>query len=205
MKTLTKGNILGLIPIADKKTLRPALHGLYFDGETITATDSYKLIRVKHAGMKSEDFPILENVLPRHTIEKPFILNIDDLKKVKFENNKYLPILSTAIFANETEDDISIVSTDLSCNSVTKIKKTNADYPNVDAVIPNDEPKDAVGIDLKHLIPLLKAMQDNGCEQIKIETRGKDKPVIIKGAVFVNHELKMNGDVLGLIMPILFQ
>jgi hypothetical protein len=169
MKTTIDKSILAVAQFADKSDLRPALASVYIDNEKMVATDSYKLLEVKHtlrgeADNNAEGFPEIANVNRVRFLEKPVLIPAKDiLKKLKLSTKQPLPVLNTALLCNETEKTIALATTDLETSNVLQLKKVEADFPKYETMFPPAENIGAsVLMDAKVLIEALTAFIEAG-------------------------------------------
>ena len=202
MKAINK-NILAVAKIASTdKINRPLLQGVLITPDHYIATDSVLMLEVSRSkDLDVKDFPTLTNQKLETSINRNIKLNAEQiLKKIKFNKNKTLPALESAVLANENDDFVEVVTTDLESYSKQGIRKVKGGFPDFSPVIPEDKNCLANSlVDIELTIKLLKSMRECGDTSVEFSLFSKGQQ---KGGPYCPLKLKGNsGDTLGLIMP----
>lgn len=184
MKTITK-DILLAAKFAASVDYRPALNAVQINDDCMVATDSYKLIKIMYKG-EAEDitiFPATNAIRKLAKINEPFLLPANQLlKKLKFTSNKDFPILSGGVLCNDSEDKVSIFTTDLETSNVLEFKKVKETFPKWEAVLPAQTPKASVFVDVDKLIETLQAFKSkNAQSKVLINIFDQNQPLVING------------------------
>ena len=202
MKTLNK-NLLACAKIASSNKIRPVLACVYITNDKMVTTDSYSILEIKnYSKFDSTDFPVIQGCEHvKELKEEGILLNAKDIiEKVKFRKSKSknLPILGEAVLTNETENTISIVSTDLSTNNIISFGKKDGNFPDYSRIIPTKEPISQGFIDLEKLKKMCEAFLLAGKTSVRLKLYNEkgEKPCPI---------MFENDNVTGLIMPLTSQ
>ena len=181
MNKLINKDVLIAAKIASKSPIKPALASVFITPEKIIATDSFKALIIDRIDdVNSEDFPVAE---PKANLSDEGVLIKADqlLKKLKFTKNKTLEIINEKALLVEKDDSVDIITTDLETTDTVNFRKVDDSFPDVEALIPTDEPKVSADFSPIMLIELLEAFKEKSLlETITIEMRGSDEVLIIK-------------------------
>ena len=189
---LSKQN-LSIGVICSKQKHRPALCGLYLDpqNKTITATDSYRLIRMQ---LEEVDDAIMINEKYTITPSHPLIIPAESAKSAKAKIRKTsLPDFEGCFFLS----DNIVASTDLTTAEITQFQKVEEEYPDVDKVINEAKAKDGkmyIKVNAKLLADTLKAFAEASGEHVVLKFTDESDAIIITNA-------KAEDGAIGLVMP----
>lgn len=148
--------------ITEKNSVRPPLGGVLIDNVKMCATDSFKLIQVKH-----------EKPLKEFT--EPIVLHAEDIKKVKVgKKTKSLTV--------EREDNHALVKTEEADGTITekRVSVINEDYPAVEQItgIMEEEAKNEIVVNATYLIELLKCYDKD--QHVTLKFHDKNTPLVIE-------------------------
>ena len=191
MKSLDK-KVLAVASIASKNSARPVLCGVLFRDGKMVATDSYKLLEIGlDQNLDASEFPVSDQQVMQN--EANFILPAESLKKIKFNKKAQdaFPILSNAVFVDEADKHVSILTSDLVEESKIKIPKIEGNFPPLSKIFPEGEGASVV-VDIKYLKEMVWAFEKAGCKSVKLTTYGK-----LQGLVLTHKD----NNVRGVIMP----
>lgn len=185
MKTITK-DLLVAAKFAAKDGIRPVLASVMIDNEKMVATDSYKLIEIKHGANEAKDFPIVEGNTQVESLEKPVLIMAKDvLKKMKFTSVRGLPVLDDAVLANESEKTISLLTTDMETANALQFRKVDGQFPDYERVMPAKDKEPLVTVKLNALLlaEVLAAFESDSYAKNGIELKiyGVLDPIVIEG------------------------
>ncbi len=146
---------LEIVKIASKDETRPALQGLYIDGDTTVMTDGHKLMTVKSKPMPTEDWPA--NSIPWKKNSEPFIISREQVEKCLKnipKKSQVKLLLNAAIGKVENEPCLVCQTTDIYSTDKVEGSEIDAKYPNYKQVIPDykdNENYQAFGVSARYL------------------------------------------------------
>ncbi|HLY22262.1 MAG TPA: hypothetical protein VKT83_07315 [bacterium] len=192
--------------VASKDENRSALCGVHVKatdaGVIIEATDGARMIRATvPTPFKPEDFPTIAGFDANANGAQEAIIPLDAWKKAfkAVPKPKYRPILGCLALTME-QAQVTFASTDLQSASITPVKPVDGNYPNIDQVMPKDEPTFAIAFDANILADTLKALaalaDDGHKPMVRFEFHGSEKAT----KVVVSHS-KESAQVEALVMP----
>lgn len=185
---------LAVADIADKKNTR--FDSVLFTANETVATDTYRIIEVSCPEIPADDFPSLDGMIK--DISEPIYLKAEGLKKIKVPKSKTLPMLEHVILADEKEDSVSIISTDLeTINRTTVCKNKGEKFPEYQQLFEQGKDDDIeITVNAEYLIGLLKILS-------KVEPLGYVKIKVGRGFVPILLSAKnKNQKARALLMPV---
>lgn len=174
--------IKNIASIADvKNETRPVLGGVLIDNVKMCATDSFKLIQVKHEK-------------PRPEFNKPLVLDAKEIKK-GIKINKSTAAVEITPAGNSAR--VTVIDPKKPIQQVT-IPLIDEDYPAVEQItnILDEKPEAEIVVTAGLLIDVLKCYGPDGL--VKIGFHGKEKPLTFK--TYQIHKTKPMIE--GLLMPV---
>jgi hypothetical protein len=146
------------------------------------------------------DVPAVCPTLPAEHI-KPFLVPAAAAMKIKPLKCKRLPILDGVLYvdvaATNQNGSARFVSTDTESVISPELYKVDANFPDVNRVIPKDDPSFHVKLTIGHLETLLQIAKATGSEYVTVDGFGKSGsafPLVLKAE-------KDGQTFLGVIMP----
>jgi len=194
---------IGACMIASQDTLRPALACVKIEEKRMIGADGYKMIIIERNtevnNFNHEDLPNMGTVVKN----EEYLLNASQLKVAlqRIPKKTDLPILKNIwTIESERDNQVKVISTDLSSNSIDYIEKCDANYPNVDIIIPTSEPIATISFSIPYMIELLKAIDIAGAKEtssiVTVEIHDKLAPIMLRSIDSNKNKIT------GLLMPV---
>ncbi len=174
-----------IVKIASKDKTKPALQGLYIDGDTTVMTDGRKLMTVKSNPMPTEEWPA--NSIPWKIDPDPFIISREQVEKSlkNIPRKPDFPILGNVAIGKVVNDtglkELACQTTNLENTDKVEGREIDAKYPNYKQIIPpykDEELYQAIGISatyLKEVCTLLEKYKERS-RMITLHVRKKYIP-----------------------------
>jgi DNA polymerase III sliding clamp (beta) subunit (PCNA family) len=168
---------------ASNDATRLGLTGINFTTKGTEATNGHILARISYPDqIQADDVP---NTCPTGAAAdlKSFIIPATAIKSLKTYKVKSLPNLTDSIFvdvdATNANGTAKFTSTNLDEISAPSINKIDAQFPDVERVIPTTAPDYIVGMNIEYLIHLLTiAKSVSALGTVTIEGRDKSAEII---------------------------
>ena len=201
---------LEIAKLAPKEESRYTLSAVNVtDGETMV-TNGHYLIRVQHPNVKIENYPNVPGdaeAVECKGLLMPTKTALELLKSLPKERS--IPILNHAKVGKDAEGNLRAVTTDLATSKPMTCKPITGQYPNVDAVMPREEPRFRIGVSADYLSKLLAiaATYRYNSSFVELEFWGADRAMRINahdgetGQHFTAVLMPMRGDVKGKPFP----
>lgn len=127
---------------ASTEESRYHLNGIHFTPEYTEATNGHILARVTYPPQWDDEYPDAHiKTAPKNTI-KPFVVPAKSVKEIKMPKKSTLPCLNDAYVDVETTNlngTAKFMSTDLETTPVVEVRKIDGEFPDTEAVWPDDE------------------------------------------------------------------
>lgn len=214
MAILINKHNLAVGQFAAKNESRYSMHAIQVSEQGTCATDGACLVKVSAPNQKASEFPLIDGVERQENIT-PFLLPLDAAQKIAkaMPQNERIPVLNTALVAaspvhGENPKPATIAVTDLDTPQVFKPRCLNGQFPNVDDVIPKDEPAFEIVLPAHYLAKLAKAAGDfsdlrgtgeNSDEYLLLQMWDRSKAVVIR-----TRNTETEQDWFAMLMPVKF-
>ena len=197
---LTKQNLSVLAGVAKDQENIYALDHVMIDTNRgfIYGSDGHCLFKSKlDADLLDEDFP--DCGVKDSGVVSPILIKGEDLSKTEksVPKKQSMPILENMqVVACETH--YHIITTDLDATRIAKTKPPGSRFPEVEKIEKTvcDEANFKTIVSVSNLEKLVKALKKNGCEEVLIEGRDAQLPVVAKtiDGVFTAYIMPMDMD-----------
>jgi len=190
MKTITK-DILTAAKFASTDESRPVLTAVKVTDKGYAATDSYKLVMIKHKGADIKEFPVIPNAQEVKELPEPLLIPAAALlKKLKFPTSKTLPILGEGLLCNAEKGSVAIATTDLETATTLQFRTIDGTFPEYQKIMPTGEPVVTIMLDAKLVTECMAAFLDGETNQVRLDLYGETEPMIMTGKSENNDHIK---------------
>lgn len=167
-------------------------------GGCLYASDGHCLYRSNlDVSLNDEDFPSfdIENTGDK---ENMFIHGRELLKAEKNIPKRQAISALENIQILTDKDYHHIITTDIETVNTVKVKKSSKEFPGVEEIEKaySGKPDSHAWVSVQQLEKLTKALKKNGCDEVKLELRGAENPLVAKTSdkVFVGYVMPLNVD-----------
>lgn len=193
-KNTTAVNSLNLKYLCSKDELRPAFSGIYIDlkNDCMVATDAHKLVVYPIEMVQKDDVPEDKQgfIVPiRFFEEKRYMMDIPPKSKRVLELDYIL-----------TDDYAEVYFLG---ELVFRCKYIQANFPDYEKILPSEKDKvqlDQIGISMKRVSELTKAIPNDGLNNYKLSFFGQNKAILLESL-----NLDLNRPIKAILMPIMLQ
>lgn len=158
------------------------LDGLHVTPEYTEVTNGHYLIRVSTPEGKVEDLPKANGHEPvKGNFE--FILPSVTAKEVEqsIPNVRTLPILNNSWIVEDTEDEVTFITTDLNTTKPITTRKIEGKFPRTDAIFPKDDPSITIGFDPDYMMKICQQYKKAEIKQVTLSLYGLTKTMKLDG------------------------
>jgi len=174
-----------VMKITEKKSLDKRLSSVYFHPQYTlsTNTKSLMLVTAPKKNVNVEDMPAPKDGSKLTKQFKPFLLSVDDAKRVE----KIIPqtihaLLNHAAVIDQLDNDkVKFYASDCSLDNVISCEKVNSEYYSIFEAFPRGTPKMTIRLDMDLLKDLLEAIKKakgrSAISDIYIDLYGENKAI----------------------------
>lgn len=164
---LNPRHIKAVLPFTSKDETRAILTGVRITSERIEATDSYRLARITPKNsITADDFPrfpdgsVATGTISEHGITVDAKALKRSLGNVP-RSRRSLPVLNR-IAVKPSGNHVLLTTTDLSLTSSETSRLIDGSFPDIDKLLPSEQPVSTITFNAEFLKQVAKAFQDFG-------------------------------------------
>lgn len=181
---------------------RHYVDGLHVTSEFTEVTNGHYAMRISNVQIDPGEYPLGPNGEKLYTEPIDIIVPTEVVKRIQknLPTKIHIPILKHAVPGANTKADKSsaeFIMYDLTVWSPISFKPDDARYPNIDAVMPKDQPELEIGFNPEYMIKICQQFKKNGVTGIRLSLYGPANAMKLEGK-----NTETGQDIVVILMPV---